>query len=205
MDIRIVDYGLGNLRSVRRGLERAGATVSVTDEPSEIENSDALVLPGVGAFKEGMEGSSELHQPLLEAAENKPLLGICLGMQMLMTESEEGAESGAVDGLDLVPGRVVRFPDEVGKIPHMGWNNLEIERKHPVVKGINDSPYVYFVHSYYTDAGRNTVAWTDYSVAFSAIVANDKGNVVGTQFHPEKSGEVGLKILKNFVEFAENY
>ena len=208
MEVRIVDYGLGNLRSVTRGLERAGASVSVTEEPAEIESAEALVLPGVGAFEEGMEGASEVRDALLEAAEETPLLGVCLGMQMLMTESEEGT-GDAAEGLGLVDGRVVRFPDGVGKVPHMGWNTLEVERDHPVVEGV-DGEHVYFVHSYYaaTDADGETVAATAYGeepVRFSSVVANGGGNVVGTQFHPEKSGETGLRILSNFVEFASGY
>jgi glutamine amidotransferase len=208
VEVRIVDYGLGNLRSVTRGLERAGADVSLTDEPAEIENAEALVLPGVGAFEEGMEGASELRNALVDAAEDTPLLGVCLGMQMLMTESEEGAGE-AVEGLGLVDGRVVRFPDGVGKVPHMGWNTLKVEREHPVVEGV-DSEHVYFVHSYYATTGdeKETIAATEYGdepVRFSSVVANRRGNVVGTQFHPEKSGETGLRILSNFVEFASGY
>ncbi len=207
MEVRIVDYGLGNLRSVTRGLERAGASVEVTDEPAEVETAEALVLPGVGAFEEGMEGASELHDALVDAAEETPLLGVCLGMQMLMTESEEGT-GDAVEGLGLVEGRVVRFPSGVGKVPHMGWNTVDVRREHPVVEGI-DGEYVYFVHSYYTDAGDAAVTTTEYgedeTVGFSSVVANDRGNVVGTQFHPEKSGETGLRILRNFVEFADGY
>jgi len=207
VEVRIVDYGLGNLRSVTRGLERAGASVRVTDEPSEVEGAEALVLPGVGAFEEGMEGASALHGALVEAAEETPLLGVCLGMQMLMTESEEGT-GGSVEGLGLVEGRVVCFPSSVGKVPHMGWNTVEGRRDHPVVEGV-DGEYVYFVHSYYTKAGDATVTSTEYgddeTVEFSSVVSNERGNVVGTQFHPEKSGETGLRILRNFVEFAEGY
>jgi len=211
VEVRIVDYGLGNLRSVTRGLERAGASVSITDEPADVETAEALVLPGVGAFEEGMEGASELRDALHEAAEDTPLLGVCLGMQMLMTESEEG-EGDAAEGLGLVDGRVVRFSPEVGKVPHMGWNTLGVERDHPVVEGV-DGEHVYFVHSYYatTEDEDETVATTEYgdeddgTVLFSSVVANRRGNVVGTQFHPEKSGEAGLRVLRNFVEFASGY
>jgi glutamine amidotransferase len=225
-EVRIVDYGLGNLRSVTRGLEKAGATVEITDDAAEIESAEALVLPGVGAFEQGMEGASDVRDALHEAAEDTPLLGVCLGMQMLMTESEEGTEDEAVEGLDLVEGRVVRFPSGVGKVPHMGWNTLGVERDHPVVEG-TDGEHFYFVHSYYVpeqgsgetrgaDAPRveesdATVAATEYghnaeqNVGFSSVVSNEKGNVVGTQFHPEKSGEAGLRLLGNFVEFASGY
>jgi len=210
VEVRIVDYGLGNLRSVTRGLEKAGATVETTDEPAEVESAEALVLPGVGAFEEGMEGASELTDALSEAAEDTPLLGVCLGMQMLMSESEEGAEEDAVEGLGLIEGRVVRFPKSVGKVPHMGWNTLRIERDHPVTEGI-DGEYFYFVHSYYADADEATTATTEYghaadeAVGFSSVVANERGNVVGTQFHPEKSGDAGLRLLRNFVEFASEF
>ncbi len=205
MQIDIVDYGLGNLRSVTRGLERAGADVEVTEDAESIRDSEALVLPGVGAFKEGMKGSRDLHDPLVEAAEDgTPLLGICLGMQMLMTESEEG---GKAEGLDLVPGRVVRFPGEVGKVPHMGWNTVDVVDEHPVLDGV-DGEHFYFVHSYYADVDDGTVGATVYgdepAVEFSAVVANPEGNVVGTQFHPEKSGDAGLKLLDNFVDYAES-
>ena len=212
VEVCIVDYGLGNLRSVTRGLEKAGATVETTHEPAEIESAEALVLPGVGAFEEGMEGASELTDALLEAAEDTPLLGVCLGMQMLMSESEEGSEDDAVEGLGLVEGRVIRFPKSVGKVPHMGWNTLEVERDHPVVEDI-DGEHFYFVHSYYatTEAEGETVAATEYghaaeeTVGFSSVVANERGNVVGTQFHPEKSGDAGLELLGNFVEFASDF
>lgn len=211
LEVRIVDYGLGNLRSVTRGLEKAGASVEITDEPAEIDSAEALVLPGVGAFEEGMEGASDVRDALHEASEDTPLLGVCLGMQMLMTESEEGTQDEAVEGLDLVEGRVVRFPSGVGKVPHMGWNTLGVESDHPVVEGV-DGEHFYFVHSYYADAdGDATVAATEYghnaeqSVDFSSVVSNEKGNVVGTQFHPEKSGEAGLCLLGNFVDFASGY
>ena len=210
MEVRIVDYGLGNLRSVTRGLERAGADVEVTDEPAEFDRADGLVLPGVGAFEEGMEGAAEVRDALVEAAEDTPLLGICLGMQMLMSESEEGA-GDAVEGLGLVEGRVVRFPSGVGKVPHMGWNTVGVESDHPVADGV-DGEHAYFVHSYYamTEEDDETVASTEYgegdeTVRFSSVVANERGNVVGTQFHPEKSGEAGLRVLRNFVEFAAGY
>lgn len=203
LQVDIVDYGLGNLRSVTRGLERAGAQVSLTDDADEIRASEALVLPGVGAFREGMRGSSGLHDALVDAAEDgTPLLGICLGMQMLMTESEEGGES---EGLDLVSGRVVRFPRDVGKVPHMGWNTVDVQSDHPVVDGV-DGEHFYFVHSYYSPVDGYTVGSTeygeDYPVEFSSVVANEEGNVVGTQFHPEKSGDAGLRLLDSFVEYA---
>jgi len=203
----VVDYGLGNLRSVTRGLERAGASVTVSTEPDAIHDADGVVLPGVGAFREGMENAAPYRDALTEyAAAGRPLLGICLGMQMLLSSSEEAerAGEGDADGLDLIPGRNVRFT-EAEPVPQMGWNDLTVTRDHPLVAGV-DGEYAYFVHSYYavpesTDA---TVAETTYDgETFAAVVANEAGNVFGTQFHPEKSGDVGLRILENFVGLCE--
>ncbi|WP_436345483.1 imidazole glycerol phosphate synthase subunit HisH [Natronorubrum sp. FCH18a] len=201
----IVDYGLGNLRSATRGLERAGADVEITDDPDAFAAADGVVLPGVGAFREGVENADPLREDLLEVAESgTPLFGICLGMQMLLTTSEEGENDGesAVQGLDLIPGTNVRFA-EGQKVPHMGWNELDVERDHPLVDGV-DGRYAYFVHSYYAvpDDESAAVATTDYELEFPSIVSNEAGNVFGTQFHPEKSGETGLQILRNFVEIC---
>ncbi|MEM4780584.1 MAG: imidazole glycerol phosphate synthase subunit HisH [Halalkalicoccus sp.] len=201
-EVVIVDYGLGNLRSVTRGLERAGAAVEITDDPETFRGADGIVLPGVGAFREGVENADPYREPLLEAAERgQPVFGICLGMQMLLTESEEAAHDGEGDvlGLDLIPGTNLRF-DQGQKVPHMGWNRLSVEREHPLVEGV-DGEYAYFVHSYYAEPEdpASVVATTDYEIEFPAIVGNEAGNVFGTQFHPEKSGETGLAILRNFV------
>ncbi|ELZ04048.1 imidazole glycerol phosphate synthase subunit HisH [Natrialba asiatica] len=201
----VVDYGLGNLRSVTRGLERAGADVEITDDPDAFEDADGVVLPGVGAFREGVENAAPIREDLLAVAERgQPLFGICLGMQMLLTASEEGATDGeaAVEGLDLIPGTNVRF-DDGQKVPHMGWNELAVERDHPLVEGV-DGEYAYFVHSYYAvpDDEFSALASTDYEREFPSIVANEAGTVFGTQFHPEKSGETGLRILRNFVEIC---
>ncbi|WP_255169060.1 imidazole glycerol phosphate synthase subunit HisH [Natrononativus amylolyticus] len=199
----VVDYGLGNLRSVTRGLERAGASVEITDDPESFAAADGVVLPGVGAFREGVENAEPLREDLLEVADRgQPLFGICLGMQMLLTTSEEGSNEGesAVEGLDLIPGTNARFA-EGQKVPHMGWNELAVERDHPLTEGV-DGEYAYFVHSYYAvpDDESAVVATTEYGREFPSIVANEAGNVFGTQFHPEKSGETGLAILRNFVE-----
>ena len=204
-EIAVVDYGLGNLRSVTRGLERAGAAVELSDDPAEFGSADGVVLPGVGAFSEGMDNAGPFRERLVAEAEaGKPLFGICLGMQMLLTTSEEAKRDGEGDaeGLDLIPGHNRRFPDDV-KVPQMGWNQLSNECEHPLLKGV-DGEYAYFVHSYYADPdGDNAVvATTDYGVEFASVVANDAGNVFGTQFHPEKSGETGLRILRNFVELC---
>ena len=193
--IAIIDYGVGNLRSVEKGLEYVGVDAMVTKEPSEIERSDAIVLPGVGAFESGMEKIEPLKSVILERVkEGTPLLGICLGMQMLFEESDEG---GIHKGLGLVKGRVSKFTG-VPKVPHMGWNSLSITKPHPIVLDIPENSFVYFVHSYRAEVCEHTIAATEYSGKFTAVVAND--NVVGTQFHPEKSGDLGLRMLKNFAK-----
>ena len=204
-EIAVVDYGLGNLRSATRGLERADATVTITAEPAEIAAADGVVLPGVGAFSEGMENAAPFRETLLEVAESDtPLFGICLGMQMLLSTSEEAdhAGQGDVEGLGVIPGTNRRFRGD-RKVPHMGWNDLAIEREHPLVAGV-DGEYAYFVHSYYADPAEAdaVVATTDYGVRFPSVVADESGTVFGTQFHPEKSGETGLRILRNFVELC---
>jgi glutamine amidotransferase len=202
-EVVVVDYGLGNLRSVTRGLERAGADVEIREDPGAIDRADGVVLPGVGAFSEGMENAGPFRGALVDAAaEGTPLFGICLGMQMLLTSSEEAAHAGEGDaeGLDLIPGTNRRFDGDL-KVPHMGWNDLTVARDHPLVEGV-EGEHAYFVHSYYAvpDDEGATVATTDYGGAFPAVVADESGTVFGTQFHPEKSGETGLRILRNFVD-----
>jgi len=201
-DVVVVDYGLGNLRSVRRGLERAGAGVGVSADPATILAADGVVLPGVGAFSEGVENAGPFRETLLEVAHSEtPLFGICLGMQMLLTDSEEATNAGdaEVRGLDLIPGTNVRFEESL-TVPHMGWNQLERLRDHPLTAGL-DGEYAYFVHSYHaspenTDA---TVARTEYGGGFPSVIADADNRVFGTQFHPEKSGDTGLALLENFV------
>ncbi|WP_336001710.1 imidazole glycerol phosphate synthase subunit HisH [Halorientalis halophila] len=204
-EVVVVDYGLGNLRSVTRGLERAGASVDIVEDPGAFSRADGIVLPGVGAFSEGMENAGPFRDALADAAaDGTPLFGICLGMQMLLTTSEEAehAGQGGAEGLDLIPGTNRRFTGDL-KVPHMGWNELEVQRDHPLVEGV-DGEYAYFVHSYYAEpeADHAVVATTDYDRDFPSIIADEAGNVFGTQFHPEKSGETGLRILQNFVEIC---
>jgi glutamine amidotransferase len=200
--IAIIDYGVGNLRSVQKALEYVGAEVVVTKDPAVIESANGIVLPGVGAFKSGVKQLMPLKQVIYKEVElGKPLLGICLGMQMLFTESEEG---GLTRGLDLIPGRIVKFNCSGLKIPHMGWNKLNIKlemgKKHAFLEGLKD-PYVYFVHSYHALSSEKFILATAfYGIEFTAIAARD--NIIGTQFHPEKSSAAGLKMLKNFVKMC---
>jgi glutamine amidotransferase len=206
VQVTIIDYGVGNLRSLQRGLERADATVTISNDPDEIAASDALVLPGVGAFGECVRNLEPFSDVVVDAAEDTPILGICVGFQLMFTESTEGAPEGeTIDGLDLIPGRVERLPSDEVKVPHMGWNELTVDRDHPLVDGIDDGDYAYFVHSYGSEVADHTVASCDYGFDFAAIAATEAGNVMGTQFHPEKSGDTGLRILENFVAFAEDW
>ncbi len=198
-EIAVLDYGLGNLRSVVRGLEAAGARPKITNDPEIIQSADGLLLPGVGAFAEGMSKLSPLIDLVKKEAAKKPLLGICLGMQMLLEESEE---HGLHKGLGFVTGTVRLFPKKPGmKIPQMGWNTIS-PSAHPLFEGIPDGTYVYFVHSYYADTTPEfTIAKTEYIVPYASVVG--VGNVMGVQFHPEKSGDAGILILKNFVQMIE--
>lgn len=221
--IAVVDYGLGNLKSVAKALESAGAKVKVTHNLSEINSSCALVLPGVGAFKRAMENLNELDLTgaiLQTIKTGKPFLGVCLGLQLLFTESEE---HGRHRGLDVIKGQVKKIAPGV-KIPHMGWNNIEIrstvhgprstEKKSQIVgagpsvhpqslfNGVPDGAYFYFVHSYYVEPQDKSViaAVTEYGQEFVSAVHQD--NIWGVQFHPEKSADLGLKVLKNFVSLC---
>lgn len=197
--IAILDYGCGNLRSVAKALEFLGETVEITDRAETVRAASHVILPGVGAFADAMRLLSEsgLESALREAiAEGKPTLGICLGMQMLLEFSEE---DGLHKGLGYFPGGVLRFPADAGKVPHMGWNRIDPNPACPLMAGLPEEAYVYFVHSYRV-AGVSpdwTAAACAYGGAFSAAVW--RGNLFGTQFHPEKSGDVGLILLRNFA------
>ena len=195
--IVIIDYESGNLRSVARAVERAGVTPQVTSDPTALGSADAVILPGVGSGPAAMSAlqSRGLVRPLLDyIAGGRPFLGVCLGLQLLLDATDEGD----ADCLGLVRGRVRRLPGGL-KVPHMGWNTVRFQREHPLWEGIPQDSHFYFVHSYYADPDeRDDVAGlTEYGVPFCSIYARD--NVVATQFHPEKSGETGLRIYANFV------
>jgi glutamine amidotransferase len=200
MKIVIVDSGVANVRSVEKGLAYVGVPAKITSDPSDIDAADGIVLPGVGAIESGMEQIESIRDVIMKRVnEGVPMLGICLGMQMLFEESEEG---GLVQGLGLVKGRITRFSNGL-KVPHMGWNSLSIKNKdHPLLKDVEEGSFVYFVHSYKAPVSSYTVASSDYGEDFTAIVASDTLNVTGTQFHPEKSGAVGLRMLKNFAKMV---
>ncbi len=202
--IAVVDYGLGNLRSVQKAFEYKGFECTVTGDLKILKNAAGLVLPGVGAFSAAMENLSRkgLCGFIKEwIAANRPFLGICLGLQMLFDHSEEGN----VDGMGIFKGTVRRFPaDPSLKVPQIGWNSIDIVKAHPLLEGIRNGAHVYFVHSYYVDADerKDVVTRTVYGVAFDSAAA--RGSVLATQFHPEKSGEVGLRIIRNFGAWAYN-
>lgn len=198
--IAIIDYDAGNLRSVEKAFVHLEQDVSVTRNPEEILSADAVVLPGVGAFKDAMDKLRryELSEIIKKAAlSGKPFLGICLGMQLMYDYSEEGD----AEGLGILKGTVKRFPENSEfKVPQIGWNNLEIKRDSCLLKGIGEKPYVYFVHSYYVDSADKSTVIAQIPYSRTADVAVEVGNIMLTQFHPEKSGETGLRILKNFAE-----
>lgn len=207
--ITIIDYEAGNLRSVAKAFEKAGASTLVTSDENTILKSDAVVLPGVGAFSDCMgslvkKGMDRVVKACIEMG--KPFLGICLGYQMLFEESEEHPEgSPDIKGLGVFKGKVKRFPGNMGlKVPHMGWNNLEFPISCKLFDGMDKNSYVYFVHSYFVDSLDKSIvsARADYGISFDAAIARD--NVFAVQFHPEKSGDTGLHIIRNFLKVVYN-
>lgn len=202
--IGIVDYGRGNLRSVEKGLAKAGHGARILSGPEELQGIQGLILPGVGAFADAMAALRQggWVEPLVEFARSgKPFLGICLGMQVLF---EIGEEHGEHRGLGILPGRVVKFPPG-HKIPHMGWNTVHWDKADPLTRGIAQESWFYFVHSFYALSGDEGVVLgaSEYGVRFPAVVGQD--NVWGTQFHPEKSGTWGLKLLENFGRLVQEH
>ncbi len=201
----IIDYGAGNLRSVEKALSYFGEDALITREPELILSSDRVILPGVGSFGDAMEKLEKygLVDVIREVADRQiPFLGICLGLQLLFESSEE---SPGVKGLGILKGNILRIPDAPGlKIPHMGWNSIDIDPSSRLFEGIPDGSYVYFVHSYYLKAEDESIvkATTEYSAHIHAAV--ESGNVFGCQFHPEKSSETGLSILKNFINIRRS-
>lgn len=201
LDVVILDYDAGNLRSVVRAVERIGARPEVASVGAALDQADAVILPGVGAAADTMRNLRQrgLVEPIREyVAADRPFLGVCMGLQALMTASDEG---GGHNCLDILPGRVVRLP--VGrKVPHMGWNRVRRKRESALFDGIPDGAYFYFVHSYYCDLSEagDVLASTDYGVEVAAVV--QRSNLAATQFHPEKSGAYGLRIYRNFLTAA---
>jgi len=206
MSIAVIDYGLGNLRSVAKALEVSGAKIVVTNNPAKISKAKAIVFPGVGAFKKGMDNLNELKilPVLLKSIEaGVPFLGLCLGLQLLFSESEE---YGTHKGFGIIKGKVKKFDNRL-KVPHMGWNQVgkieNTKQKADLFKGIPDSSFFYFVHSYYVEPEDKNiiVGTTDYGIKFASAI--NKDNIWGLQFHPEKSSTIGLKVLENFVKYAK--
>ena len=195
-EVVIFDYGVGNLLSLKCALEKVGVEAKISVSPKHLKNADAIALPGVGNFSAAISKLDTAKDALLEAVEGgTPLIGICLGMQLFFQQSEEGPGAG----LALFNGRNIKLKGSV-KVPHMGWNTLRITKQNELFEGVGDGSYVYFVHSHYPVPAdeRIVAAETEYDVTFTSAVAS--GNVYGTQFHPEKSGEIGLKILSNFAK-----
>ena len=198
--IAIIDYGVGNLRSLANAVEEIGHEPELVDDPEHLRKADRIVLPGVGAIEPAMRTLRAKHfvEPILEcAARGTPILGVCLGMQLLCTRS---FENGTHEALDLIPAEVRPFDPAHGlKIPHIGWNSIRWESAHPLLDGVTPSSDVYFVHSYHASCANdgNVLAWTDYGEKFASMLV--KENILGAQFHPEKSQFVGLKMLQNFA------
>ncbi len=202
LKIAVIDYESGNLRSVSKALERAGVQPEVTGDPRALLDAEAAVLPGVGAGDAAMRSLRQrgLVEPVREfVASGKPFLGICLGLQLLMDSTEEGES----ECLGIIHGRTKRLPEGL-KVPHMGWNAVSFRKTHPIFEGIPDTPQLYFVHSYYAQPDDDTLVAgvTEYGIPFCSVLVKD--NLVATQFHPEKSSALGLRIYENFVRYAQS-
>lgn len=196
--IAVVDYGVGNLKSVTNAMQYLGFETCISSDAKDLERADAVILPGVGAFPDAADKlrRSGLDRAVIEQSKQKPVLGICLGMQLLFDRGEEVRPS---EGLGLIPGRVAKIETQF-KLPHIGWNSLIFQNNSPLFNGLDDGAYVYFVHTFcgYAEHEEDVIARTSYGA--SVVAAVGRGNVFGCQFHPEKSGETGLMILKNFGE-----
>ncbi|MCW4572955.1 glutamine amidotransferase [Venenivibrio stagnispumantis] len=203
--IMLVDYGMGNLRSVEKALQKVGLEVNRSSNPEDIDKADAIVVPGVGAFADAIHNLERfgLKDKIIQAInQGKPYLGICLGLQILF---EYGYEFGEHEGLGIIKGKVIRFDERLNiKIPHMGWNQVWIKKKDKMFKNIKEGDYFYFVHSYYAVPDEEDViaSYTDYGVDFCSAI--EKDNIWAVQFHPEKSQTTGLKFLQNFADFVKN-
>jgi imidazole glycerol-phosphate synthase subunit HisH len=199
-DAVIIDYGMGNLRSVEKALEAVGGRPRITSDPAIVRKAERLILPGVGAFGDAMRNLRQqgLDEATREAVrEGTPLLGLCLGLQLLFSESEE---FGSHEGLNLIPGKVRKFSDPDLRVPHVGWNQIEGIEPNPLVEGIADGSYFYFVHSFFVEPENpgDVLRWTNYGGRFCSIACRNK--IWGAQFHPEKSQDAGKRLLRNFLE-----
>lgn len=200
MKVTLADLGIGNIHSLTKALEAAGATVQASARSDDWLDAEVLVLPGVGAFGAGMKPLRPVHDAIRsKLLSGAPALGICLGMQLLLERSDEDP----VEGLGFISGDVKRFPENVGKIPHMGWSKVR-GSKDPIFEGLGAEPHFYFVHSFYPDPEEEVgIAETWYGISFSSVLR--KSNTYATQFHPEKSGDAGIRFLRNFLRHAEQY
>jgi glutamine amidotransferase len=197
--IGIIKYQAGNLASVANALDRLGADYFISDNPEELEKADAIIFPGVGHAAAAMDDLRAKDLDIWLKNTRKPLLGICLGMQLLFESSEEGN----CKTLGIIPGRLRKFDSTQAKVPHMGWNQFDAMKEHPLIKGIDDNQFLYYVHGYYAPTNEYTLAKCKYISDFAAVVS--KNNFMGVQFHPEKSGQVGSLLLQNFLEMVKGH
>lgn len=196
--IGIIKYKAGNLASVTNALDRLGADYVITNEATTLENSDGIIFPGVGHAGAAMDDLRAKDLDVWLKHTQKPVLGICLGMQLLYESSEEGDTTT----LGIIPGRLKKFDAKQEKVPHMGWNQFKVQKNHPLIKGIDDKKFLYYVHGFYAPANEFTLASCHYISDFAAVVAKD--NFMGVQFHPEKSGQTGSLLLQNFLDFVNS-